>query len=195
MNGCDTMKNRITELRNELSMSTSELAKILNISSRSIQKYERGDITPPSDKLSMLADLFNCSVDYLLYLTDKKTESNTKTNTENILNSNTAKVFSDRLKDIMIDKDITKEHLSSAIKIDKKQLESYLLGTQFPDVDILKNIASKLEISIDYLVGLSDNKVSNEIIITSKFIEFKIGDSIKKIPLDYLKDYLDLKSE
>lgn len=42
------------------------MADSLDINIRHYQKYESGDVWPMLDKLVMIADLLNCSTDYLL---------------------------------------------------------------------------------------------------------------------------------
>lgn len=42
------------------------------ISQSVLSKYERGDLTPTSENLIILARLYGTSVDYLLDLTDEK---------------------------------------------------------------------------------------------------------------------------
>lgn len=57
---------RIAEQRKLLGLSQEELATKLNISQKSISKYERGDRRPSYEVLVAMASLFGVSVDYLL---------------------------------------------------------------------------------------------------------------------------------
>lgn len=57
---------RIAEQRKLLGLSQEELAAKLNISQKSISKYERGDRRPSYEVLVAMASLFGVSVDYLL---------------------------------------------------------------------------------------------------------------------------------
>ena len=63
---------RIAECRKLLGLSQEELAAKLNISQKSISKYERGDRRPTYETLVAMANLFDVSVDYLLGRTDDK---------------------------------------------------------------------------------------------------------------------------
>lgn len=63
---------RIAELRKSLGLSQEELAVKLNISQKSISKYERGDRRPFYEVLVAMASLFGVSTDYLLGKTDDK---------------------------------------------------------------------------------------------------------------------------
>ena len=57
---------RINELRKEKSLTLRQLAKDLDISYSSLNKYEREDQQPSFGTLIKIADYFNVSVDYLL---------------------------------------------------------------------------------------------------------------------------------
>lgn len=61
---------RIAEQRNLHGLNQEELAVKLNISQKSISKYERGDRRPSYEVLVAMASLFGVSVDYLLGRTD-----------------------------------------------------------------------------------------------------------------------------
>ena len=60
------MINRLRELRKEKGLTQVELAKLLNVSDRSVGFYETGERDPDTETLKLLADFFNVSIDYLL---------------------------------------------------------------------------------------------------------------------------------
>jgi repressor LexA len=63
------MKNlgeKLRELRKERGYTLRELGEELNMSFSILAMYERGERTPPVDKLILLADFFDVSTDYLL---------------------------------------------------------------------------------------------------------------------------------
>lgn len=64
--------NRIKELRKEYDMTQADLAKILQVSSRSVGFYESGDRDPDTETLKKLSETFDCSIDYLLCKTNKR---------------------------------------------------------------------------------------------------------------------------
>lgn len=51
-------------------MSQAELAEKLGVSQQTISKYERGTREPDNETLAKLAEIFDCSIDYLLGKTD-----------------------------------------------------------------------------------------------------------------------------
>lgn len=58
--------NRLRELRTEKGLLQSDIAKIINKSERAVGFYETGERDMGTETLSILADFFNVSIDYLL---------------------------------------------------------------------------------------------------------------------------------
>lgn len=63
---------RIRNMREDLDIKQKNLAKKLNISQRTLSHYELGTRDVPTQILIAIADLFECSTDYLLGRTNKK---------------------------------------------------------------------------------------------------------------------------
>lgn len=63
---------RIKEERNFLGMSQVDLGKKLDVVSQTVNGWEGGRRLPDARTLTVLADLFDCSVDYLIGRTDKR---------------------------------------------------------------------------------------------------------------------------
>ncbi|WP_373205696.1 helix-turn-helix domain-containing protein [Clostridium tertium] len=55
----------LKELREDKGLNQTDLATILNVSRQTISGYETGSIEPPFSTLIKLADIYNCSLDYL----------------------------------------------------------------------------------------------------------------------------------
>lgn len=55
----------LKELREDKGLNQIDLAEILNVSRQTISGYETGTIEPPFSTLVKLADIYNCSLDYL----------------------------------------------------------------------------------------------------------------------------------
>ena len=66
------MYARIRDLREDMDLSQTELAKQLGMSQTGYSKYETGENDIPTAILIQLAQLHHTSVDYLLGLTDVK---------------------------------------------------------------------------------------------------------------------------
>lgn len=106
--------DNLRKLREEKNITQVKLSTDLEVSQELISRYELGSSFPQPQMLIKLADYFNCSVDYLLGITDVRTPvkylvSNV-TNVKNaeILNkynslSNTDKEFFDRILSCLLD--------------------------------------------------------------------------------------------
>lgn len=63
---------RIRNLREDMDLTQSELARFLNISQRTYSRYENNERSIPIETLSKLATFYKTSVDYLIGRTDVK---------------------------------------------------------------------------------------------------------------------------
>lgn len=76
---------------------------------------------------------------------------------------NYKKEFPKRLKQARIEKGKTQKEMAIELNIERPSYVTYETGKTYPKFENLMKIAEILEISIDYLVGLKDNKkVNNE---------------------------------
>ena len=72
MNSLIIFNQRLKELRIEKQLSQKELADLVSTGQSSISAWERGEREPLAHQLVDLARFFDCSVDYLLGITDFK---------------------------------------------------------------------------------------------------------------------------
>jgi transcriptional regulator with XRE-family HTH domain len=56
----------LQELREKNNLSQVELAQKLNVTQGAVSQWEKGECRPRTDKLKLLSDILNCSVDELL---------------------------------------------------------------------------------------------------------------------------------
>mgnify|MGYP000522667296 CR=1 FL=1 len=64
--------NRIKELREDRDMRQKDVAKILNISQQQYARYELEENEMAYGQLIKLAEYYNTSIDYILYVTDER---------------------------------------------------------------------------------------------------------------------------
>ena len=64
---------RLKELRAERNMKQSDLAKLLNLSPSAISNYEQGIREMDAEAICKLCDIFNCTADYVLGISDLRT--------------------------------------------------------------------------------------------------------------------------
>lgn len=64
--------NRLKDLREDNDLNQKEVAKIIKTTQQQYSKYELGIRLIPIDKLCLLADYYNTSIDYILGRTNIK---------------------------------------------------------------------------------------------------------------------------
>ncbi|URN93118.1 MAG: helix-turn-helix domain-containing protein [Candidatus Pristimantibacillus lignocellulolyticus] len=57
---------RISQLRHDKSLTQEKLGLLLNVSAQAVSKWEKGDSLPDISLLTELANVFDCTTDYLL---------------------------------------------------------------------------------------------------------------------------------
>lgn len=77
-------------------------------------------------------------------------------------------LFNERLKDIRTKKELTQEEFAKLLNISPSSISLYESGSREPSLTTLINIAKILNVSTDYLLGLSDNEQVVRINISSK---------------------------
>ena len=60
------ISEKLLNLRKAHNLTQEQLAEQLNVSRQSISKWESGQCIPDADKLKLLSDIFNVSIDFLL---------------------------------------------------------------------------------------------------------------------------------
>ncbi len=74
------LSERLKSLRKEKDLTQRELANILNISNGTIAMYETNKRQPDNETLTILADFFNVSTDYLLARTNIRNNDSSSIN-------------------------------------------------------------------------------------------------------------------
>lgn len=86
---------------------------------------------------------------------------------------NRYELFSKRLKELRNDMKLTQKQFAEKIGFTQATLSAYENNPKSPSLDIIIDIATKCNVSLDWLCGLSDKKnSSNEIETYSDIIEF-----------------------
>lgn len=97
-------------------------------------------------------------------------------------------MFGRRLKELRLEKKINQAELGEIIGISPSTVGMYEREQRFPDKDILSKIADYFEISVDYLLGRTDERN----IIKEKP---KLDPSVKTIAAHRLGDIEDLDDD
>lgn len=62
--------NRLSQLRSEQSLSQENIGKLLNVQKATVSKYENGKIPLTDELIIKFCNIFDCSADYLLGLSN-----------------------------------------------------------------------------------------------------------------------------
>lgn len=62
----ETAGDRIAKKRKEIGLTQNKLAEMLIVSNKAVSKWERGVANPSFDLLPKLADILQCSIDYIV---------------------------------------------------------------------------------------------------------------------------------
>lgn len=66
-------------------------------------------------------------------------------------------IFCYRLRQLRQSRNLTIEQLGNEFNVKKQTVSRWELGNRLPPLDVATNLAEYFNVSLDYLVGLSDN--------------------------------------
>ena len=143
--------NRIATERKRLDLTQEELAEKLNISQKSISKYETGARKPSFETLTEMAKLFNVSTDYLLGISDSRTGNSglfadTPFPRRTIVSAIRLWIGKTGFGD---------DEIAEMLGISEELLKSYYSGESMP-LETLVKLSEICEVSTDCLLGLRE---------------------------------------
>ncbi len=143
-------QNRFVELADELDeKSKSKRAKIIGVSNTTYSNAYNYGIIPKTSSLIRIADYFDISVEYLIGNTDN----------ERYEKSLRAVPFKERLLELQEYKNIpTVYELSQRVHIHRNNIAQWNKLNCIPLIDDLIVLADFFEVSVDYLLGRTDDK-------------------------------------
>jgi len=144
---------RLKFLRGYGNLQQKDIARFLNISSVTYYRYENNKREPSMSILMALADYFDVSIDYLVGRSDNPNKSP----------SEDVDTFLARLRALRKSQNITQEDISKILNIGMTSYYHYEHGRREPSMSTLIALADYFDVSIDYLVGCSDNPSIEEI--------------------------------
>lgn len=91
--------------------------------------------------------------------------------------------FCERLKEMRIKRGYTQDEFAKMINISPSSISLYENGDREPSISMLKTISETLDVSSDYLLGLSDEKNKDKLKLSvndfKKIIEKYMSDELK----------------
>ena len=148
----EKFNEKLKILRKKKGLTQQEVAEFFEMSQSVYQKWESGNRKPSYENLSMLACMFDVSLDYLLgdyleiskerYLKLKKQKEEEKKN-----------LFSVRLKELRLQHGFSQEELAEKIGIKQNSYSDWEHGKSKPNYEKLEKIADFFGVSLDWLFG------------------------------------------
>lgn len=142
-----SFSKRLHDLITEKGTTHKELSEILKINLHDIIRWDSGknDYLPSIKKLMAFADYFQCSVDYLLGLTDLDSYIPSPVKEPKIAGN---------LRKIVYERNLTFISLSEKTGIKNTTLfYNWNSGKSLPQIENLIKVAAALDCSVDFLLG------------------------------------------
>lgn len=140
----------MAELRHNNGLLQKDIAKVLNVKENTYSKWEKCANDIPLEKINILANFYNVNLDYLLGI------SNTVIPSEKLIID--YKKICERLLELRKENHLTQNKLSNKIGFFQTTYSSFETGVRIPTTYKLLYIVNFYNVSIDYVVGRSDNK-------------------------------------
>lgn len=139
---------KLKVLRKEKGLTQKSLSNMLNISQGAYAQWENGKREPNFEKLSMLACIFDVSIDFLL---SKNLEISKETYLK--LKEEKKNLFSVRLKELRLQHGFSQEELAEKIGIKRNSYSDWENGKCKPNYEKIEKIADFFGVSLDWLFG------------------------------------------
>ena len=134
---------RLDELLFDNKFSVSDLSKKLNLDTSTIYKYLNAKKLPSVETAIKLANLFNCSIEYLL--------AKTEAHQEQVFYN--PPLFCEHLKFLLNHFNKTQYNLVKYGKFSQSALQHWLKGTFIPSLDNIEKLARFFDCSMDFILG------------------------------------------
>lgn len=143
-------QKRFIELTNDIDVkSKDKKAEVIGINRSTFSNAFNYGIVPKTPSLIRIADYFNISVDYLI----------ANTNEDYFDRSTHPKNFFVRLEELRIEHNIkTRYELAQKLLIHRNNIAQWYKLDCLPLIDDLIIIASYFNVSVDYLLGRTDDR-------------------------------------
>lgn len=135
---------RLNDLKKEYKLNNNDIAQILGLSSvNRVYPWLKEENMPSTRYLVMLANHFNCSVEYLLGRTDDFTEKDFKQ----------VSYFTNRLTEIMKNRNLRKIDMINDGICRPGNFNIWYKKKSDPQIETVIKLADYFKVTIDYLLG------------------------------------------
>ncbi len=133
----------LSDIMFDRNLTAELLAAAVNIDRSVIYKYLRKECLPSLENIIVLADYFECSVDYLLGLTT----------VNGFVSKKVAQPFSERFKELLNSRGLTRYKFLKQIHFAKQSVDDWYNGKRVPTVENVIKLAEFFDCRVDYILG------------------------------------------
>ncbi|MEV2909859.1 helix-turn-helix transcriptional regulator [Paenibacillus larvae] len=170
--------DHIRSLRKQKELSGNYIADKMGISPQYYYDIEKGKRNLTYENAAKLADILEVPVNYLL---DKASDTESNNQIEHLVSK---KKGPNRIRSIRKKKNISGFAIADKLGISAQHYYSIERGTRTLNVETAIKLAEIFDVSIDYLLG-----VSNEEKDQSKKTRYLSDEEMKKVPISDLENY------
>lgn len=142
---------RLEELREENNLKSKNIAEALNIHKSTYSQWEHNKIPIPTKRIIELSNFYEVNIDYILYLTGKKTHITSNSNIDLIS-------IGKKLKEVRKELNLTLRELGKKLNTAFSSLASYERGEVLIQSDILISLCKMSNCSSDWILGRTKDK-------------------------------------
>ena len=74
----------------------------------------------------------------------------------------------EKIRELRTEQKMTQEQLANRLGLVKGSISAYEQGTKYPSLEVLVNICQIFNVSADYLLGLSDDRMIKSSVLTDE---------------------------
>ncbi len=141
-------QTRITDLVLDSDYKRSDLPKLMGIDYSSLSNALNYGIIPKPRILIRIADFFNIPLAYLLG----------SSNVETFFKAKEPTTFKARFIQLCQEKNVTYYRVSQDCYFDKSYISRWISKDYFPSLDILEILSDYFDVSLDYILGRTDDR-------------------------------------
>ena len=141
-------QKRLQDLIDEEETKRSELHRKMGVDYRSLANALNYGIVPKPRTVAKFADYFNVSIPYLFGETD----------INDFEKASPQSSFSVRFRSLCSERDESHYRVSQECHFDKSYISRWLNKNQLPSFEILDILCDYFDVSVDYLLGRTDNR-------------------------------------
>ncbi len=144
----NTFQERITELVEDCEVNKSALPNLIGVDYRSLSNALNYGIIPTPRILIRIADYFNVSIKYLLGTSGDEYFNKAKVKSD----------FKARFEMLCKEKNVTNYKVSKDLHFDQSYITRWFSKNYLPSLELLDLISDYFKVSLDYLLGRTDDK-------------------------------------